>query len=83
MLASEAHGGGGRTPEERIVALVVVALGAGTVICWTLVKLHALYVSVPLRMAEDLLATFAHGGLRLPAEVSEELREGYKRQGLQ
>ena len=75
MLASEADaGGGGRTPEERIVALVVVALGACTVICWGLVKLHALYVSAPLRMAEDLLATVAHGGLRLPEEGSEELR---------
>jgi DNA polymerase-3 subunit epsilon len=76
MLASEADAsGGGRTSEERIVALVVLALAACAVSCWVIYSLYGLYVSAPLRMAEELAATAAHRGLRLLGEYgAEELR---------
>jgi DNA polymerase-3 subunit epsilon len=76
MLASEADAsGGGRTPEERIVALVVLTLAACAVSCWVIYSLYGLYVSAPLRMAEELAATAAHRGLRLLGEYgAEELR---------
>ena len=66
MLASEAgESGGGRTPEERVVALVVVALAGAALGCWALIRLHALYVAAPLRMAEELAATVAYNGCLL------------------
>ena len=75
MLASEAgESGGGRTPEERVVALVVVALAGAALGCWALIRLHALYVAAPLRMAEELAATVAYNGLRLPEQSAPELR---------
>ena len=75
MLASEADaGGGGRSVEERIVALVVLTLVAGALGCWVVARLHALHVGAPLRLAEELAAAVAHGGVRLPEEGSQELR---------
>jgi DNA polymerase-3 subunit epsilon len=75
MLAGEADGsGGGRTPEERIVALVVLTLAACAVSCWMIFRLYALYVSAPLRMAEELAATLAHGSLRVSAHGAGELQ---------
>jgi len=75
MLAGEADGsGGGRTPEERIVALVVLTLAACAVSCWMIFRLYALYVSAPLRMAEELAATLAHGSLRVNAHGAGELQ---------
>jgi hypothetical protein len=75
MLAGEADGsGGGRTPEERIVALVVLTLAACAVSCWVIFRLYALYVSAPLRMAEELAATLAHGSLRVSAHGAGELQ---------
>jgi len=75
MLASEAgESGGGRTPEERVVVLVVVVLAGATVGCWALIRLHALYVAASLRMAEELAATVAYNGLRLPEQSAPELR---------
>jgi DNA polymerase-3 subunit epsilon len=75
MLAGEADGsGGGRTPEERIVALVVLTLAACAVSCWIIFRLYALYVSAPLRMAEELAATLAHGSLRVSAHGAGELQ---------
>jgi DNA polymerase-3 subunit epsilon len=75
MLAGEADGsGGGRTPEERIVALVVLTLAACAVSCWMIFRLYALYVSAPLRMAEELAATLAHGSLRVSTHGAGELQ---------
>jgi DNA polymerase-3 subunit epsilon len=74
MLAGEADAsGGGRTPEERIVALVVLTLAACAVSCWVIFRLCALYVSAPLRMAEELVATLAHSTLRVSVQGTGEL----------
>ena len=74
MLAGEADAsGGGRTPEERIVALVVLTLAAWAVSCWVIFRLCALYVSAPLRMAEELAATLAHSSLRVSGHGAGEL----------
>ncbi|HQC80044.1 MAG TPA: exonuclease domain-containing protein [Accumulibacter sp.] len=75
MLASEAEAhGAARTPEERIVSLLVLAMAACAVAGWGVVRLHALYVAAPLRMAEELTAAVAHSGLRLAAYDSRELQ---------
>ncbi len=75
MLAGEADAsGGGRTAEERIVALVVLTLAACAVSCWVVFRLCALYVSAPLRMAEELAATLAHGSLRVSGHGAGELQ---------
>ena len=75
MLVSESDGSGaGRTPEERVAMLCVLVFVGCALGCWALIRLHALYVSAPLRMAEELLATVAYGRLRLPDEGAPELR---------
>ena len=74
MLAGEADASGsGRTPEERIVALVVLTLAAWAVSCWVIFRLCELYVSAPLRMAEELAATLAHSSLRVSGHGAGEL----------
>jgi len=74
VSASDSSGAGGRTPEERVAMLCVLVLVGCALGCWALIRLHALYVSAPLRMAEELLATVAYGRLRLPDEGASELR---------
>ncbi|WP_300454372.1 exonuclease domain-containing protein [Accumulibacter sp.] len=71
MAASEA---GGRTIEERVVALAVLALVAAALACWVLARLYHRYVGATLRLAEELAAKAAHSGLRLPEQGAEELR---------
>ncbi|MCM8594508.1 exonuclease domain-containing protein [Accumulibacter sp.] len=76
MLASEADAAGsGRTTEERVVALAVLALAGSAVCCWAIVWLHRQYVEAPLRLAEELAATLAHSGLRIGAYRAAELRQ--------
>ena len=75
MLASEADAsGGGRTPEERFVALLVLTLAVCALSCWVVYQLHDRYAAASLRMAEELAAALAHSGLRLGDYDAEELR---------
>jgi DNA polymerase-3 subunit epsilon len=75
MLASEADASGsGRTAEERIVVLLVLLLVACAISFWVTYRLHELYVSAPLRMAEELAAAVAHSGLRLGEYAAGELQ---------
>jgi DNA polymerase-3 subunit epsilon len=75
MRASEADAGAsGRSPEERIAALVVLTLAAWAAACWVVDRLYALYVRAPLRMAEELAATLAHSALRVSEHGAGELR---------
>ncbi|MEF8755996.1 MAG: exonuclease domain-containing protein [Accumulibacter sp.] len=75
MLAGEPDAAGvGRSPEERVVVLVVLLLLAGTFCCWVIARLHELYAASPLRMAEEVTATLAHGALRVAEQGASELR---------
>ncbi|HMV05123.1 MAG TPA: exonuclease domain-containing protein [Accumulibacter sp.] len=75
MFASEAGPeGGGRAPEERLVALFAVVAVACATVCAVVYRLYALYVAAPLRLAEELAATSAHSGLRVGEHGASEVR---------
>ncbi len=75
MLISEGGAGsGGRSPEERVAMLAVLVFAGCALGCFVLIRLYGLYVSAPLRMAEELSAMVSHGRLRLVEEGSSELQ---------
>ena len=75
MRLTESDGGsGGWSPGGRIFVLLLLALFICAVAYRVIARLYARYVNTPLRMAEDLAAMTAHGGLRLPEPVGEEMR---------
>ena len=74
MLAGEpGASGSGRSPEERVVVLLVLLLVALAFSGWVIYRLYELYASAPLRMAEEVMATLAHIGLRVGEHGAAEL----------
>jgi DNA polymerase-3 subunit epsilon len=76
LLAGEPDGGaGGGALADRLVKLIPVLLIASGTACWVLVRIDALYIQAPLRMAEQLAATLPHTGLRVGRYEAPELEQ--------
>jgi DNA polymerase-3 subunit epsilon len=75
MWVTEADGrAGGWSAEGRIFVLLLLTLAGAGGAYLVIAGWYARYVNGPLRMAEDLAAVATHSGLRLPEQVTPELR---------